>query len=71
VQTQRKTPHHPWTTEDSEKVVKLGFPVRHAERVALQNLAAAHGYTLKDFLLEGADLLHARLERESGHGCGA
>jgi len=60
----RPTPN-PRTTDDPEKLVKIGFPVRHAERVALQKRAATHGYTLKDFLLEGADLLHAQLERES------
>ena len=68
MQTQRNTPHHPWTTTDPDKVVKLGFPVRHAERVALQKRAAKHGYTVKDLLLQGANLLHAQLERESGRG---
>lgn len=72
-QTQAKkarTPdwHHPRTTDDPDKVVKLGFPVRHAERVALQQLAAAHGLNLKDLLLGGAELMRAELERESGHG---
>ncbi len=70
MQTQRKTPHHPWTTTDPDRVVKLGFPVRHAERVALQEIAASHNLSVKDLLLQGADLLHAQLERESGRGHG-
>jgi len=74
VQTTQRKPrpawHHPRTTDDPEKVVKLGFQVLHSERVALQKLAATHGYTLKDFLLEGAERMRADLERETrrGHG---
>ena len=68
--TQRKpcpTWHHPRTTDDPDKVVKLGFQVLHSERVALQELAATHGYTLKDFLLQGAERMRADLERGTAH----
>jgi len=64
----KKRGRHPATTTDPDKLVKLGFPVRHSERVALQKRAAAHGLSVKDLLLQGADLLHAELERGSGRG---
>jgi len=64
----KKRGHHPATTTDPDKLVKLGFPVRHSERVALQELAAAHDLSLKHLLLRGAQLMRADLDGGNGHG---